>query len=177
MNRRHHVSSRHDYQLPPVNYGFIAMTFLVAMMLNLLPWGRLPAIPDFVALVVVFWSVHQPRRVGIGVGFVLGLILDVHNSALLGERALLYSLLAYGAWSMHRRAPWFSIGGQILHILPLFLAAQAVVIVARLATGAPLPAPQIFLQWVSTALLWPVADLLLLAPQRRAAARDENRSL
>lgn len=177
MNRRLPISSRHDYLLLPVNRGFIALTFLVALMLNLLPWGRTPGIPDFVALAVVFWNVHQPRRVGIGVGFILGLILDVHNSALLGERALLYSLLAYGAWFMHRRVPWFSIGGQLLHVLPLFALAQAVVIAARLATGAALPGSEIFLQWVTTALLWPVADLLLLAPQRRAAARDEHRPL
>ena len=177
MNPRLQISTRHDYLLLPVNRGFIALSFLVALMLDLLPWGRTPGIPDVVALVVVFWNVHQPRRVGIGIGFLLGLILDVHNSALLGERALLYSLLAYGAWFMHRRVPWFSIGGQILHVLPLFLIAQAVAIVARLATGAALPGHEIFLQWITTALLWPVADLILLAPQRRAAARDADRSL
>ena len=91
--------------------------------------------------------------------------------------ALLYSLLAYGAWFMHRRVPWFSIGGQVLHVLPLFALAQAVVIAARLATGAAMPGSEVFLQWLTTALLWPVADLLLLAPQRRAAARDEHRPL
>ncbi|MET0506860.1 MAG: rod shape-determining protein MreD [Burkholderiaceae bacterium] len=177
MSRRTVISSRNDYLLLPVNRAFIALSFVLATMLNLLPWGPLAGIPDFVALVVVFWNVHQPRRVGIGIGFVLGLILDVHNSSLLGERALLYSLLAYGAWSMHKRVPWFSIGGQVLHVLPLFVGAQALVVVVRLATGAPLPGVTLFLQWVSTALLWPVADLLLLAPQRRAAERDENRPL
>jgi rod shape-determining protein MreD len=171
------MSSRSDHLLLPVNRAFIALSFLAAMLLNILPWGRTPGIPDFVALAVVFWNVHQPRRVGIGIGFILGLILDVHNSALLGERALLYSLLAYGAWFMHKRVPWFSTGGQMLHVLPLFLIAQTLVIVIRLASGAPMPGWSIYLQWVSTMLLWPVADLLLLAPQRRAAERDDNRPL
>jgi rod shape-determining protein MreD len=45
------------------------------------------------------------------------------------------------------------------------------------ATGAPMPGWSIMLQWVSTVLLWPIADMLLLAPQRRAAERDENRPL
>lgn len=171
------MTTRSDHLLLPVNRAFIALSFLVAILLDILPWGKTPGIPDFVALAVVFWNVHQPRRVGIGIGFILGLILDVHNSALLGERALLYSLLSYGAWFMHRRVPWFSTGGQMLHVLPLFLIAQTIVILIRLASGAQMPGWSIYLQWVSTTLLWPVADLLLLAPQRRAAERDENRPL
>jgi rod shape-determining protein MreD len=177
VNRRTGISSHNDYLLLPVNRAFIALTFVLATLLNLLPWGPALGIPDFVALLVVFWNVHQPRRVGIGIGFFIGLILDVHNSSLLGERALLYSLLAYGAWSMHKRVPWFSIGGQMLHVLPLFVGAQLVVIVVRVATGAMLPDTMLFLQWATTSLLWPVADFLLLAPQRRAARRDEHRQL
>ena len=171
------MTSRNEYLLLPVSRAYIAATILSAVLLNILPWGRDIAIPDFLALVLVFWNVHQPRKVGIGIGFLLGLLMDVHHSAALGERALLYSLMSYFAWFMHRRVPWFRIGGQMLHVLPLFLAAQAVVVVVRMAAGAPLPGPGLFLQWLSTTLLWPIADMLLLAPQRRAAERDENRPL
>ena len=73
-----------------------------------MPWGRDFGIPDFLALVLVFWNVHQPRKVGIGIGFLLGLLMDVHNSSALGERALLYSLLVLRRLVMHRRVPWFS---------------------------------------------------------------------
>ncbi len=44
----------------------------------MLPLGRAPWMPDLLALVLVFWSVHQPLRVGIGVAFVFGLLMDVH---------------------------------------------------------------------------------------------------
>jgi rod shape-determining protein MreD len=171
------MSSRDQYLLLPASRAYIAFTILLAVVLNIMPWGRDYGIPDFLALVLVFWNVHQPRKVGIGIGFLLGLLMDVHSSSALGERALLYSLLCYGAWFMHRRVPWFRIGGQMLHILPLFLLAQFVVVLVRMATGAPMPDGHLFLQWVSTVLLWPIADLLLLAPQRRAAERDENRPL
>ena len=166
-----------DQLLLPVNPLFVWASLLVALALNIVPTGRQPATPDFLALVLVFWNVHQPRKVGIGIGFLLGLLMDVHSSSALGERALLYSLLCYGAWLMHRRVPWFRIGGQMLHVLPLFLLAQFLVVLVRVATGAPMPAGELFLQWISTMLLWPIADLLLLAPQRRAAERDENRPL
>jgi rod shape-determining protein MreD len=171
------MTSRNEYLLLPVSRAYIAFTILLAVILNIMPWGRDFGIPDFLALVLVFWNVHQPRKVGIGIGFLLGLLMDVHSSSALGERALLYSLLSYGAWFMHRRVPWFRIVGQMLHVLPLFVIAQAVVVVVRVATGAPMPGLWLFVQWVSTMLLWPIADLLLLAPQRRAAERDENRPL
>ncbi len=59
--------------------------------------------PDFVALVLLFWNVHQPRKVGMGIAFFLGLLMDVHNASLLGEHALAYTLLSYGAITIHRR--------------------------------------------------------------------------
>jgi rod shape-determining protein MreD len=171
------MSSRDQYLLLPASRAYIAFTILLAVVLNIMPWGRDYGIPDFLALVLVFWNVHQPRKVGIGIGFLLGLLMDVHSSSALGERALLYSLLSYGAWFMHRRVPWFRIVGQMLHVLPLFVIAQCIVVLVRVLTGAPMPGSWLFVQWVSTMLLWPIADLLLLAPQRHAAERDENRPL
>eukprot|EP01038_Epipyxis_sp_PR26KG_P019960 gene19960-28252_t len=61
-----------------------------AFFLNLCPWGSWGWVPDFVALTLVFWSIYQPRRVGIGVAFMMGLIMDVHSASLLGENALAY---------------------------------------------------------------------------------------
>jgi rod shape-determining protein MreD len=79
--------------------------------------------------------------------------------------------------SMHRRVPWFRLGGQMLHVLPLFLLAQLVVVAVRMAIGGPFPGIGYFLQSLSSTLLWPLADVLLLAPQRSAVDRDENRPL
>jgi rod shape-determining protein MreD len=166
-----------QYLLRPVNPGFIAFSFIAAFLFNLLPWGHVQWVPDMVALVLVFWNIHQPRMVGIGVAFLMGLLMDVHASALLGERALAYSLLSYGAISIHRRVVWFGVGGQMLHVLPLFLLAQVVVVAVRMAVGGPFPGFGYFLQSVSSTLMWPLAELLLLIPQRRAVDRDENRPI
>ena len=171
------MQMRPEYLLLPANRAFIAFTILVAFVLNILPWGRTYGVPDFLALVLVFWNIHQPRKVGIGIAFLVGLLMDVHASALLGERALAYSLLSYGAMSLHRRVPWFRLGGQMLHVLPLFLLAQLVVVAVRMAVGGPFPGIGYFLQSLSSTLLWPLADVLLLAPQRSAVDRDENRPI
>jgi rod shape-determining protein MreD len=53
--------------------------------------GACAWLPDLLALVLVFWSVHQPLRVGVGAAFVFGLLMDVHQAALLGQHALAYT--------------------------------------------------------------------------------------
>ena len=166
-----------DALLLPVNPWFIALSLLVALALNLLPLGQVPAMPDLLALALVFWNVHQPRRVGIGVAFVLGLAMDVHEGSLLGQHALAYTLLSYFAITIHRRLLWFGVWSQMLQVVPLFVAATVVSLLVRLAAGAPFPGWSLFASPLIQALLWPLATLLLLAPQRRPPDPDENRPL
>jgi rod shape-determining protein MreD len=166
-----------DQLLLPVNPFFIALSLLAAVLLEMLPGGRHPAAPDLVALVLVFWNVHQPRRVGVGFAFAFGLVMDVHQGAVLGQHALAYTLLSYFAITIHRRVLWFGLAGQALHVLPLFFAAHAVSLLARLVAGGMFPGWAILLAPLFEALLWPLAAVLLLAPQRRAPDPDENRPL
>lgn len=166
-----------DQLLLPVNPFFIALTLLAAVLLEMLPIGRHPAAPDLLALVVVFWNVHQPRRVGVGLAFSFGLVMDVHQGAVLGQHALAYTLLSYFAITIHRRVLWFGVGAQALHVLPLLVAAHLVSLLARLVAGGMFPGWQILLAPLFEATLWPIVVLLLLAPQRRAPDPDENRPL
>jgi len=107
--------NRPQYILLPVSPLFIAITLVSAFLLNLLPWGDLYGVPDFVALTLIFWSVHQPRKVGIGLAFLMGLLMDVHNASLLGENALAYTLLSYVATMIHRRVLWLPVLTQAIH--------------------------------------------------------------
>lgn len=166
-----------DQLLLPVNPVFVWGSLLIALLVNLVPFGRVPAMPDVLAVALVFWNVHQPRKVGIGAAFVFGLLMDVHEGSLLGQHALAYTLLSYFATTMHRRLLWFSVPAQALQVLPLFAAAHLVSLVVRLAAGAAFPGWNLFAAPVIEALLWPVASLLLLAPQRRAPDPDANRPL
>ena len=58
--------------LLPVRPWFIVFSLLAALVLNFLPTSAWPWVPDWVALVLVFWSIREPRRVGMGAGFLLG---------------------------------------------------------------------------------------------------------
>jgi rod shape-determining protein MreD len=168
---------RADQLLMPVSPLFMWATLLVAFGLNLVPYGRVPSMPDFLALVLVFWNVHQSRRIGVGVAFLFGLLMDVHGGAVLGQHALAYTLLSFFAITVHRRLLWFSVPSQALQVLPLFFAAHAVSLLVRVIVGGMFPGWGLLLAPVFEALLWPVVTLLLLAPQRRAPDPDQNRPL
>lgn len=169
--------NRPQYILLPVNPYFISFSLAAAFLLNLMPWGRLIGIPDFVALVLLFWNVHQPRKVGMGIAFFLGLLMDVHNASLLGEHALAYTLLSYGAITIHRRVLWMPRGVQVFAVAPLLVVAQLVPFVTRLLTGAPFPGWGPLVHGFVEAALWPIACSLLLMPQRRSADPDDTRPI
>jgi len=163
--------------LLPANPLFIWVSLLLALLLNMVPLGRTPWIPDVLALVLVFWSVHQPLRVGIGVAFFFGLAMDVHQTALLGQHALAYTALSYFAIMIHRRLLWFSVPSQAVQVLPLFVAAHAIELGVRMIGGGVFPGPTMLLAPLLQAVLWPLVSVVLLAPQRRAPDRDQNRPL
>src|SRR5439155_7031385 len=166
-----------DQLLLPVNPIFVWFTLLIAFAMNLVPLGRNPAMPDFMALVLVFWNVHQPRRVGVGLAFLFGLMMDVHDGAILGQHALAYTLLSFFAITIHRRLRWFTVPSQAVQLLPLVGAAHAVSFIVRMIAGNMLPGWELLLAPLFESLPWPLAYGVLLAPQRRAPDRDENRPL
>jgi rod shape-determining protein MreD len=163
--------------LLPANPLFIWSSLLLAMVVNMLPLGRTPWMPDLLAIVLVFWSVHQPLRVGIGAAFVFGIAIDVHQASLLGQHALAYTALSYFAITIHRRLLWFTVPSQAVQVLPLFAAAHAIELAIRMVAGGIFPGVSLLLAPVIESMLWPVVSVILLAPQRRAPDPDENRPL
>lgn len=163
--------------LLPANPFFIWASLLLALLVNMLPLGRVAWLPDLMAVVLVFWSVHQPLRIGISTAFVFGLAMDVHQASLLGQHALAYTALSFFAITIHRRLLWFSVPSQAVQVFPLFLAAHAIELAIRLLAGGAFPGPTVVLAPVLESLLWPIVSIVLLAPQRRAPDPDENRPL
>ena len=150
--------------LLPARVSFIALTLALALLFNLLPWRNTAGVPDLTAAVLAFWCIHQPRRVGIGLAWTLGLLLDVGNDALIGQHALGYSVLAFLALVVHRRIQWFPPWQQALHLLLLLLATQLLTLAIRIIAGASFPGWTYFAGSFICAALWPVLSFLLLAP-------------
>ncbi len=166
---------RPQHILLPVRLKTIVASFALALVLDFLPWPDLRLAPEFVALVLTFWCVRQPRLVGLGVGWTLGLLIDAGNGVLLGQHALAYSLLAFLAISLSRRILWFGPLQQALHVAALLLFAQGVTVLVRLAAGAELPGWSVLVGPAVGAVLWPLVSHVLLIPQRRPVEPEEPR--
>ena len=159
-----------DVMRLPASGGVIFFSFLAAYALSALEWagGLLLARPDFVLLVLLFWTIQEPRAIGQGVAFALGLLVDVSDSMLLGQHALAYVLAVYGAQVLRVRIVSFGLIEQTLHVLGLFVLASVVVLLLNLLLGADFPGLGYFISPALTALFWgPTSALLFSASLRR----------
>jgi rod shape-determining protein MreD len=163
--------------LLPVKPWFILASLMAALFLNVVPLGRFAAMPDWVALVLLFWCIHQPLKVGMGAAFVLGLLMDVADASIMGQHTLAYVMLAFGAGVLSRRILWFPLVQQALHVLPILVGTQVIMLLIRLAVGSDFPDLAWFLGGFIGAALWYPLTYLLLLPQYRPVERDENRPI
>jgi rod shape-determining protein MreD len=159
--------SKSEHILRPARASTVAASLAIALLLNFLPWKDMRLVPDFVALVLTFWCVRQPRLVGLGVAWTVGLLVDAGNGVLLGQHALAYSLLAFLSIWFSRRLLWFGAMLQAAHVALMLAVAQTLVLLVRLAAGDPFPGWAIYVSPLAGALLWPMVSWLLTLPQRR----------
>lgn len=171
----------HQPLLLPVNPRFIQVSIVVAWLLQMcfsMLFGRSGYwLPDVLAVVIVFWCIHQPRHVGAGVAFFAGLTTDLYQFGLLGQHALGYVVLAYLAHLVHRRILWFTVTLQSLNLLPGFVLVCLIYLAVRMIGGGLFPGWTVFLAPLLEVLLWPVVSYILLIPQRRPPDPDENRPI
>jgi rod shape-determining protein MreD len=152
------------------NFWIIPLTLLIAMMLMMLPlppWAR-PFRPDWLSMVTLYWVLAVPRVVGIGVAWLLGLLLDVAYGTLLGQHAVGLALITYLALRHHQRIRVAPLGQMGLVIMLLLLVKQSVVLWVDGFIGR-LP-DNILLYFVPSALavvLWPWAFIILRDLRRR----------
>lgn len=165
--------------LRPVSPWFISTSLAIALLFNFLPLGNPPWLPDFVLITLIFWTIYQPRKVGVVWAFLLGFFMDVHAATIFGQHALMYSIVAYFGINWQRRVLGFGKIQQAFHVFPLFFLAALWPLCIRWLTADELPfwAWATLLRAVVESALWPLATRLLLAPQRRPTDVDPNRPL
>ena len=162
---------------PAFIWATIFASFAFNIVANFMLGGWVAWAPDLLALSLVFWSLHQPQRVSMSAAFLFGLAMDVHQTTLLGQHALCYTLLSFGVSTLQRRVMWFKVGSQAMQLFPLFAAVHFLEFLLRIMFGSASASWQIALAPVFEALLWPIASRLLLLPQRRSPDPDANRPL
>ncbi len=164
-----------EEMLLPVKRRYVVFSFVVAFMLNMLPltgWVLMLR-PDFVAIVLLYWGIEHPRKVGFTPAFLLGLAMDVSDGSLFGQHALAYCVLIAAAMALHRRVTLFGLRGQMLHILGILLFVQLIVLLVRQAAGDAFPGWWYFLPSISGCLVWPFVRRLITVPLRQRVKPED----
>ena len=163
-----------DHLLRPNSLLFIYTSLFIGFILNIFPWGNHAWVPDWLLIVFVYWTINDPRKVGIWLGFALGILMDVQTASILGIHALAYSLVSFIGIAWHRRILDLQTLGQMLHVLPIFLISNAIQFIAfyLLTKNDPWSAWHFFMPAFIEAALWPLSKWVLSSSQRR-----QNQSL
>lgn len=139
---------------------FVWMSIFLVFVASLLPWRNWSGSPDILLVVLAFWCAHSAKGVGLLVALVLGILMDVHDTNIMGRHALYYVLVIYAVMAMRHHIIQFSVFAHFTSMLPVFVLAA-------------IPG-RIFEAWLAgvwagwgwlwsgliTAFLWFVADIL-----------------
>lgn len=154
--------------LKPASPWFVMFTILLALAGNLMPLTGTALVlrPDLLALVLLYWCIQEPRLVGVGIAWFVGLAMDVGDATVFGQHALAYAVLAYAADYFRRRVLRFPLWQQAVQVVVLLLLCDGLVALVRLIGGAPLPSWRYAVSPFVGALLWPLISVILQVPQQ-----------
>ncbi|MGU9958294.1 MAG: rod shape-determining protein MreD [Arenicellales bacterium WSBS_2016_MAG_OTU3] len=151
----------------------IPFTFVVALGLTAIPlpdW-MLRFRPDWVALTLIYWCLAAPARVGVGYGWVAGLMLDAIQLGLLGKNALAKTVVAYLISQKYLRMRVFPMLQQVLIV---FLVLSIDLAVVTWIQSISQKAQADFVYWTQTLasmMAWPLVFFILRAVKRRAGVK------
>ncbi|MEW5965748.1 MAG: rod shape-determining protein MreD [Pseudomonadota bacterium] len=138
------------------SWRHIVGSLALAVLLEQWPWTgwALALRPDFVLMGVLFWVLHQPGRIGIGVAFCLGLVADFQDGVVFGQHAIAYAIGAWLVLFLRLRLLQFDPLRQAAQLFPVLLAVQlGVLLIGWLAVNPPATLAML-LPVLSTTLLW-----------------------
>ncbi|HUW98880.1 MAG TPA: rod shape-determining protein MreD [Acidiferrobacter sp.] len=159
-----------DSPFTPTQRALVGLTFAISILLAILPLPGYTKLlrPDWVALVLVYWCMAIPDRVGIGSAWVLGLFLDILYGSLLGEQALAKVLLAFLALHFTMRLRMFPRWQQAIAAGVLIAISDLVVLLVKsLAHGTP-PTWSDTAPMIANVIVWPFLFIILREVRRRA---------
>ena len=154
------------------NGWVLPVSLLLALLLGLvpLPEALQPFRPYWLALVLAYWLLEAPERVGPGVAFAIGLVADVAFGSLIGEQALRLVVLAFILDRFRARLRFFPLSQQAATIGVLLLNDRVINAVVHVVLGVPQLPWSYWLAPLVGMVLW--APLHLLLDTLRLRRRD-----
>jgi rod shape-determining protein MreD len=147
----------------------IIFSFIIAYMLTAMPlpeWA-LNWRPAWVTIVLIYWCMAIPQRVSIGIGWTLGLLLDVQQGTVFGQNAIALTIIAWIIVKLHQRIRVFPLVQQALLVCVLLLLAQLFTLWIRTMMGFP---AQHWTYWApafTSMVIWPWLFIILRDVRRK----------
>lgn len=151
----------------------IIASFIIALMLTMMPlpdWAELFR-PEWVTLVLIYWCMALPERIGVGIAWIVGLFLDVLHGAVIGQYAMALVVVALLTLKFHQRIRLYPIWQQALLVMIFVLLQQLLVLWVKGIIGQ---SPGTWLYWLpslTSMLFWPWIFLLLRDLRRHFSVR------
>lgn len=151
----------------------ILLSFVFALLLQMfaLPDWAESLRPDWVALVLIYWCIALPGRVGVGTGWLTGLMLDVANGGLLGQNALTLAIVAYLALRLHQRIRLFPLWQQSVSVLLLITLHLMLVLWIKGIVGQSAETWAYWLPALTSMFVWPMVFVVLRGLRRNYRVR------
>jgi rod shape-determining protein MreD len=140
-------------------------TLLAGFILNIFPWGNSPWVPDFLLVVLAFWVLQAPEKINLLTAFILGLLMDIQTTQILGVHAIVYVCTCFMILYAQRRLSNTTLLGQTFILLQVFLLANLIqlFILWVIGQGKEISLAYLFLPSLIEAFLWPLLKRLLSA--------------
>jgi len=150
----------------------VLISIVVALMLAIAPmpnWAA-PFRPDWVALTLIYWSMHLPRTYSVGHAWLVGIVLDVAHGTLLGQHALALSCIVYLTIKFHLQLRLYPVSQMALTIVPLLGLYEFLLFWINGVAGIHAPLAAYWGPVLTSALLWPLVTLVLRTVPYRSRA-------
>lgn len=153
-----------------LNFFVIPLTLIFGLTLQILPlpdWAHMYR-PDWVALILIYWSLALPKKVGVGFAFFTGLICDVMQGTLLGQHSLALVIIIFINLNLYQRIRVMSLTGQAIYVMALLLINQFAVVWIEGMLQRSIPGMAYFGPALTGMVIWPWIFILLRDIRRKA---------
>lgn len=139
------------------------LSIIAAMLFRIAPWPAafIPYNPDWILIVLLYWSLALPERFGVLNAWLVGLLTDVLTGRLLGQHALAYAITSYLGLKLHRRLLQFPLLQQGLFIFVNLIISQMVVFWTDKLPTPAINQSAFWLPIVTGTACWPFIYILL----------------
>jgi rod shape-determining protein MreD len=152
------------------HYGgwVIVVTILAAFILAMMPlpgWLQ-PLRPSWVAMVLIYWVLALPERVGVVIGWCIGLFLDVAMGTFLGLHAAALALVCFLVLKLHQRMRLFPLWKQALSVMMLVGLQQMIVLWVKGISGQETETWWYWITPMTSMMFWPWTFIFLRTLRR-----------